>query len=84
MLRVPGETQMSELKQTYLVFESTAIKAVSYDHDKLTLLVIFKNNGMYTYHEVPAQVFEELRKTDSIGRFVATQIKPFYKFTKEN
>jgi len=75
---------MSKVTKVHVEFDSTVIKAISYDLTESTLLVLFQNNGLYTYHEVPVHVFEAFRTTDSAGRFLVQQIKPFYKFTKEN
>lgn len=62
--------------------ESSNIEAVGYDEDSSTLQVEFKNGGTYQYFDVPERVFEELRDADSVGKYLAANIKGVYRYSK--
>lgn len=57
---------------------SSAIERAAYDDNERTLRLWFKGSGMYVYSEVPAVIFETLKKTESAGRFFAECIKGRY------
>lgn len=60
--------------------DSSTIERTVYYPDTLILAVHFKNKTVYQYFPVPLAQYEELRKTDSIGRFYATRIKKEYNY----
>lgn len=43
-----------------------------------TAVVEFQNGGVYAYAEVPESVFLEWWSADSVGKFLADEIKPTY------
>lgn len=61
---------------------SSNVEAVGYDADSSTLQVEFKNGGTYQYFDVPERVFEALRDADSVGRYLAANIKGVYRYSK--
>ncbi|MDD5400952.1 MAG: KTSC domain-containing protein [Sulfurimonas sp.] len=62
--------------------ESSNVKAVGYNKDSSTLQVEFKNGGTYQYFAVPEGVFVELLNSDSVGGYLASDIKGTYKYSK--
>lgn len=57
---------------------SSAIAAVGYDPGTRTLRVQFHKSGMYTYHGVPQQVYDNFIRASSVGRYYDQFIKGRY------
>ncbi len=62
--------------------KSQAINAISYDADAKSLTVEF-DRGTYVYSEVPADVYESLKNSDSQGTYYRENIKGKYPSTKK-
>ncbi len=62
--------------------DSSNVTAVGYDEDSDTLQVEFHNGGTYQYFDVPVHLFEGLRDADSVGGFLAANIKGSYRYSK--
>lgn len=62
--------------------DSSNVAAVGYDEDSSTLQVEFNNGGMYQYFDVPVNLFEGLRDADSVGGYLAANIKGRYRYSK--
>ena len=60
---------------------SKQIISTSYEETLAELTVKFKT-GIYAYQNVPVIKWEALRKADSIGKFINTDIKPHYSVIK--
>ena len=61
---------------------STVIKAWNYDAAEQRLDVLFVSGKRYSYHEVPAEVIEEMRAAVSKGSFYNRQIRDRFRFTR--
>jgi hypothetical protein len=61
---------------------SSNITAVGYDEDSSTLQVEFNNGATYQYFDVPENVFEGLRDAESVGGYLAANIKGSYRYSK--
>lgn len=61
---------------------SSNVAAVGYDENSDTLQVEFHNGGTYQYFDVPESLFESLRDADSVGGFLAANIKGSYRYSK--
>jgi hypothetical protein len=61
--------------------DSEAVNSIGYDGQHQTLEVEFREGRVYKYLGVPERTYRELMRADSIGRFVATKIKPKFKFS---
>ncbi len=61
--------------------KSSQVKAFGHDPATNTLVVEF-NSGVYHYAGVPAEVFEEMKKAESVGRFLGQSIKGKFEFSK--
>lgn len=63
----------------HIVANSSNIKTIIYNHEMEELMIEFKyNDKVYCYSNVPADVVDELKETDSMGSFVAKKIKNIY------
>lgn len=54
--------------------KSSNVKSIGYDMAAQELEVEF-NSGVYVYSGVPAQVYGELMAAESIGKYIAANIK---------
>ncbi|OQX66439.1 MAG: hypothetical protein B6A08_20495 [Sorangiineae bacterium NIC37A_2] len=62
---------------------STVIADMAYDPDTETLSVWFRPSGRrYDYFEVPAAVYDALRRSRSKGRYFNARIRDAYPFAK--
>lgn len=64
--------------------ESTNLEWVAYDEEEQELYIQFKSGGFYIYYKVPKQIFEDLLKAGSKGRYHAVKIKYEYDYKKLN
>ena len=62
--------------------DSSNIEAIGYEEDSATLQIEFKNGGTYQYFDVPENISESLRYADSVGKYLASQIKGVYRYSK--
>jgi len=69
------------IEMTYV--NSSNIEAIGYDDDNQDLHVQFLSGGVYIYHQVPRQIFEELMSAPSKGSFLNREVKNVYQFTKQ-
>jgi len=63
--------------------ESSLIREVCYKEEIQTLYVRFKNGTMYSYTEVPRNIFDDLMSAESIGKYFVRNIKTSFSFQKE-
>lgn len=62
--------------------DSSNVAFIGYDSESETLQIEFNNGSIYQYFDVPEHLFEGLRDTDSVGRFLHANIKGTYRFSK--
>ena len=65
-----------------ITVESSNVKRIGYEN--CLLIVEFQNGNVYSYSDVPRQVFEELQNAPSKGRYLNENIKGKYNYTKLN
>jgi hypothetical protein len=58
--------------------DSSNIGAINYDPASKVLQVTFKNNKVYTYSNVEAHTVNEFSKSESKGKFLHKNIKPYH------
>jgi hypothetical protein len=64
-------------------FSSSSVEYWSYKPDKKELVIQYKSSEVfYVYEGVPFSVLFGLLSAESIGSFVAKEVKPNYEFTK--
>lgn len=73
---------MAEKKLMKHIVDSTNLDWVAYDKDKKELYVQFKNGGYYVYYDVPEDIFTDLLKAGSKGRYHAMKIKYKFKYKR--
>lgn len=62
--------------------ESKSVKAVEYSPAELELMVEFRTGSKYKYAGVDADTYHRLLVTNSVGKFMAEEIKPNFIATK--
>uniref|UniRef100_A0A6M3IE86 Putative RNA binding domain protein n=1 Tax=viral metagenome TaxID=1070528 RepID=A0A6M3IE86_9ZZZZ len=60
--------------------DSSNLDSFWYEGGKLT--IEFKSGSTYTYHEVPEDIFEGLKKAESQGRYFYKNITNKFKYNK--
>jgi hypothetical protein len=55
--------------------KSTNVESIGYDLETKTLQVEFKSGGVYQYAGVPPEMYADLLKAESIGRFVSQVVR---------
>lgn len=60
---------------------SSNVKSVGYADG--TLSIEFNSGGIYHYEGVPIEKYNELVASDSIGRFISSEIKGKYRSEKQ-
>lgn len=60
---------------------STAILRIEYDELSQELVVIFTSGRLYTYYDVPRDVYQRFVNAPSKGQFFNAHIKDRYRFT---
>lgn len=51
------------------------------DFQENTLIVLFHSGLTYYYHKVPEEVYNELLNSESIGKYLNTNIKKTYSYS---
>jgi hypothetical protein len=62
--------------------KSSAIDAVGYDAERCLLHVRFRHTGLYTYRDVPPDVFEAFLAASSKGRFYNQYVRSAFQFQR--
>lgn len=62
--------------------KSSFLHSIDHDPDSETLIVVFKNGGLYTYDGVSADLHARLMAADSVGKYFTTYIKDVFAATK--
>ncbi len=61
---------------------SSNLKSVGYDVNTKTLEIEFQNGSVYQYYEVPLNIYEELMKAPSHGKFFHAHIRNVYRYRR--
>ena len=61
---------------------SSNIAEIGYDENTSTLEIMFLNNTIYQYFDVPQQIYQNLMQAGSHGQFLAQNIKGIYRYSK--
>jgi hypothetical protein len=61
---------------------SSQIAAVGYDANTQELRVAFVKGGLYSYDDVPAEVFENLKQAASVGSYFHDAVKGAYNYNR--
>jgi hypothetical protein len=62
--------------------QSTSLKAAIFQEQSAFLDLEFRNGMSYRYHEVPAEVYEQLLRAESKGQYFNQHIRNHFRFTK--
>jgi hypothetical protein len=66
----------------HIAVESSMLISVAYDAKEQILEVKFKQWEVYQYFEVPSNVFEELLKAESKGRYMRSYVIDCYPYVR--
>lgn len=69
--------KLSDMVQKITV-DSAAIKEITYDFADYRLQVLWQNDRIGSYLDVPKGLFLKLCTSESKGRFLVKEIKPYY------
>jgi hypothetical protein len=61
---------------------SSVIRSFDYDQDAHRLDVQFVSGRRYSYHDVPAEVVDEMRRAFSKGSYFNRRIRDTYPYTR--
>ncbi len=83
-VKVEGAPAVEALKGPgeWIDADSSMISAFRYDPAEQVLEVAFHNSGVYRYFDVPPDVFEGLRDTESKGSYMRSYIIDMYPYEK--
>lgn len=62
--------------------DSSNIATIGYDVDSATLEIEFLRGGVYQYFDVPEQIYEDIMSADSAGKYLNTNVKGVYRYSK--
>lgn len=62
------------------VVESSNVQAIGYD--KGSIYVMFKNDSIYKYQDVPTEIFNGLLEAESVGKYLNKEIKKTYECSR--
>jgi hypothetical protein len=63
---------------------SSAISTVAYDERSSVLEVEFRSGAVYDYLKVPPDVYRDLLRAPSKGRFVSRRVRDIYPFVRRD
>lgn len=63
---------------------STVIRTYRYDPQQRELELQFVSGRRYRYHEVPEELWHEMRQAFSKGEFFNERIRDHFRFTRES
>lgn len=66
----------------WIEVKSSNLAAIAYVEQTEQLLVQFASGSVYSYDDVPLQVFEDFKAADSKGKFLNEHIKGDYHYEK--
>jgi hypothetical protein len=61
---------------------SSVVARMNYDAPSSTLRIVYVSGMVYDYKNVPPEVYEAMRTSDSKGSYLNRNIKGHYKFKK--
>jgi hypothetical protein len=63
-----------------LTVDSTNLASAGYDRDSRVLEIEFRSGAIYRYHAVQPEIFENLMRAASKGRYFVREIRGKYEF----
>jgi len=62
--------------------QSTSLNAATFQEQSAFLELEFRNGAIYRYSDVPAQVYRELLRAESKGRYFNQHVRNRFSYTK--
>lgn len=66
----------------HIALTSSTMRSVGYDKQTMTMEVVFVNETVYQYFDVPEQVFEGLLVAPSAGAYLNSNIRNVYRYSR--
>lgn len=76
---------MTDIASTikFVSVESSQISRIGYSEEHRVLAIEFiRNDALYYYFNVPKDIFDEMIKAESTGRYLGSEIKGKYSYKK--
>jgi len=70
------------MKNFKSITNSSTIQEIGYDDETRNLFIRFFNTGRYIYTKVPKDIYSEMCKAESVGKFFYGNIKGKFEFKK--
>lgn len=61
---------------------SSCIREAGYDEKTQTMIINFKSGGRYEFKRVPKDIFDQMIKAPSVGKFFHAHIEKNYQYHK--
>jgi hypothetical protein len=61
---------------------SSNISEIGYDEMTRTLEIVFRSGAVYQYFDVPPHIYSDLLQAASIGQYVNSNIKGYYRYAR--
>lgn len=78
-----AKPEMPRFEMTYVGNRSSNVESVGWLNESL-YVKFQRNNTLYRYDGVERAVYDEALKADSVGKYLAVNVKDKYKVTKVN
>jgi hypothetical protein len=77
-----GQTLLRIKECDMIKVDSSNVKSVGYVTEENVLLVLFKNDTLYKYFDVPFETYTQLTEAESVGKFLNSEIKKNFECEK--
>lgn len=64
------------------IVASSNINSIAYDEKQSILEVEFRNGSIYQYYDVPSEIYERMLASSSVGSFLSSTVKGFFRYSK--
>jgi len=69
--------------KSFYTENSSQVRVLTYDEDRLELTVEFRRGGIYVYSGVPEDIYISLITAESIGKALNALVKGTYGYTRK-
>ena len=73
---------MAENDFNYVPVESTQLSAVAYNPDTREMRIQFAKGQIYSYSNVPSDIYDSLLNAPSVGQYFNTNVKFSFNYVK--
>lgn len=66
----------------WISVDSSTMSRMAYDAARRVLAVEFKNGTRYEYFDVPSVIFDQMKSSESKGKYMAVHIKGRFRYAR--